>query len=153
MPAVTVPKNAIATGAGYLYIANLATSLPTNTVAGSVFTDTWPAGWNLLGVTKDGSEFDYTVTTDQITAAEYFDPLQIVTTARTASFKFELQQVSATTLKWALNGGTLTPSSSGATQLNTYTPAAPGGEVRAMLGWEAQDNTERLVMEQVFQTC
>ena len=152
MPAVTVPKNAIATGAGYLYIANLATTLPSNTVAGSVFTDTWPAGWNLLGVTKDGSEFDYTVTTDQILAAEYFDPLQIVTTARAASFKFELQQVSATTLKWALNGGTLTPSSSGATQLNTYTPAAPGGEVRAMLGWEAQDNTERLVMEQVFQT-
>jgi hypothetical protein len=151
MPAVTVPKNAIATGAGYLYIAALGTSLPTNTVVGSVFTDTWPVGWNLFGITKDGSEFDYTINTDKIMSAEYFDPLQIVTTDRAASMKFELEQINATTLKNCLNGGTLSVSGSGTTQLNSYTPAAPGAEVRCMIGWEAQDNTERLVMEQAFQ--
>src|SRR5262244_3675963 len=108
MPAVTVPKNAIASGAGYLYIANLGTALPANTVAGSVFTDSWPGGWNLLGITKDGSEFDYTLSADVIEAAEYFDPIQMATTARAAGFKMELEQIHATNMKWALNGGTIT---------------------------------------------
>jgi hypothetical protein len=149
---VTVPKNALARDAGFLYIANLGTSLPANTVAGSVFTDTWPGGWNLLGITKDGSEFDYTVSTDQIMAAEYYDPIVVVTTGRAASMKMELQQVHATNMKRAINGGNLTVTGSGATQLNTLTPPNVGAEVRQMIGWEAQDSTERLVMEQVFQT-
>ena len=152
MPAVVVPKNAIATGPGYLYIAPLATALPTNTVVGSVFTDTWPGGWNLFGITKQGSEFDYTITTDIIEAAEYFDPLLIVTTARAASMIFELQQVNATTLKNAINGGSLATTGATTTLLSTYTPPAPGSEVRQMIGWESQDNTERLVMEQCLQT-
>jgi hypothetical protein len=152
MPAVAVPKTAIATGPGYLYLAPLATALPANTVAGSVFTDTWPVGWSLLGVTKNGSEFDYTITTATIDSAEYFDPLQIVTTARAASFIMELMQLSATSFVHALNGGVLTVTGATTTQLNAYTPPAPGSEVRTMLGWEAQDNTERLVMEQCFQT-
>jgi hypothetical protein len=151
MPAVTVPKNSIAIGAGYLYIAALGSTLPTNTVVGSVFTDTWPVAWNLLGITKSGSEFTYTITTDIIDSAEYFDPLQIVTTARAAQWAFELEQVNATTLKNALNGGSLVTSGAGTTLLSTYTPPAAGAEVRTMIGWEAQDNTERLVMEQAFQ--
>jgi hypothetical protein len=152
MPAATVPKNALATGPGYLYWAALASSLPTNTVVGSVFTDTWPGAWLLLGITKAGHEFDYTISTDQIEAAEYFDPLQIVTTARSAVLKCELMQVHATNMSRALNGGVLSTSGAGTTLLSTYTPPAPGSEVRAMIGWEAQDNTERLVMEQCFQT-
>lgn len=151
MPAATVPKNAIAAGPGYLYEAPLLTSLPANTVAGSVFTDAWPAGWNLLGITSDGSEFDYTITTAEILAAEYFDPLQIVTTERAASVKFALMQVHATNMSRAVNGGTITVTGSGATQLNKLTPPAVGSEVRIMIGWESQDNTERLIMEQCFQ--
>ena len=151
MPAATVPKNALATGPGYLYIAPLGTALPTNTVVGSVFTDAWPGGWILLGITRQGHEFDYTISTSNIEAAEYFDPLQIVTDSRVAVLKAELMQVHATNMKNALNGGTLSVTGSGTTQLNTYTPPAPGSEVRQMLGWEATDNTERLVMEQAFQ--
>jgi len=152
MPAVTVPKNALAREPGYLYIANLGTSLPANTVAGSVFTDTWPAGWNLIGITKTGSEFDYTINTDQIYAAEYYDPIVIVTTGRAASIKFEMMQVHATNMRRAINGGNLVVTGSGATQLNTLTPANVGQEIRQMVGWEANDSTERLVLEQVFQT-
>src|SRR3974390_1676203 len=151
MPAATVPKNAIAQGAGYLYWAALGSGLPTNTVVGSVFTDTWPGAYYLLGVTKTGSEFDYTINVDQIDSAEYLDPLQYVTTGRVAAIKFELMQVHATNMKRVLNGGTLTTSGAGATLLSTFTPAAPGAEVRCMIGWEAQDNTERLVFEQAFQ--
>lgn len=151
MPAVTVPKNAIATGAGYMYLAPLGTSLPTNTVVGSVFTDTWPAGWNLFGVTTNGSEFTYTLTTDIIDSAEYFDPLAIVTTARAAQWVLELEQLSATMVKNALNGGSLSTTGATTTLLSTYTPPAPGAEVRTMIGWESQDNTERMVMEQALQ--
>jgi hypothetical protein len=135
-----------------MYIAVLGTSLPANTVVGSVFTDAWPGGWNLLGVTKSGSEFTYTVNTDTIDSAEYFDPLQIVTTSRAASWAFELQQINATTFKNALNGGSLVTSGAGTTLLSTYTPPAPGAEVRCMIGFESQDNTERLVMEQALQS-
>jgi hypothetical protein len=153
MPAYTVPKTPTSLGAGYLFYGNLGSALPTNTVAGSVFTDDWSAvsGWFLLGVTKTGHEFDYTLNTDTVDAAEYFDPLATVTTGRVVSMKFELQLITATGIKRMLNGGTLTPSGAGATLLSTYTPAAPGSEVRAMIGWESQDNTERLVMEQAFQ--
>jgi hypothetical protein len=152
MPAVAVPKNALARDPGYLYVANLGTSLPANTVAGSVFTDAWPSGWNLFGITRDGSEFDYTLTTGTIDAAEYYDPLVVVTTGRATSLKAELIQVHATNMKRAINGGNLTVTGSGATQLNTLTPPAVGAEIRQMIGWESQDSTERLVMEQVFQT-
>jgi hypothetical protein len=151
MPAITVAKTPIARDPGYLYYGPLATSLPANTVAGSVFTDTWPAGWAPWGVTRSGSEFQYSVTTDNIEAAEYLDPLVIVTTGRAAQVAFECIILSATTMKRALNGGTVTTSGSGATLLTTVTPPIPGAEVRSMVGWEAQDGTERMVMEQVFQ--
>jgi hypothetical protein len=41
-------------------------------------------------------------------------------------------------------------SGSGTTLLTTVTPPAAGAETRQMVGWESQDNTERLVMEQAF---
>ena len=151
MPAATVPKNAIAQGAGYLYWAALGSGLPSNTVVGSVFTDAWPGPYYLLGVTKSGSEFDYTINVDQIEAAEYLDPLMYVTTGRVASIKMELMQIHATNMKRVINGGSLTTGGSGTTLLSTYTPPAPGSEVRCMIGWESQDNTERLVFEQAFQ--
>jgi|SRR5215831_444808 len=151
MPAVTVPKNALSLGAGYLFYAALGTGLPANTVVGSVFTDSWPGGYALLGVTKEGHEFDYELSVDQIEAAEYLDPLQYVTTGRTAGMKFELQQIHATNMRRVLNGGSLTTTGSGTTLLSTYTPPAPGSEIRCMIGWEGNDGTERLVMEQAFQ--
>ena len=154
MPAYTVPKTPLATGAGYWFYGNLGSSLPTNTVTSSVFTDDWSAvsGWFLGGVTKEGSTFVYAVETEPITAAEYFDPLQIVTTGRTVQARLEPMLMTGTWLKRLLNGGTLSTSGSGTTLLSTYTPPAPGAEVRCMLGWESQDNTERWVIEQAFQT-
>ncbi len=153
MPAATVPKTPIATGAGYLYWAPLGTSLPTNTVTASVFSAAWSAPWALMGVTKEGSEFSYDINVDQIEAAEYLDPLQYVTTSRVASFKFELMLVTATWFKRVLNAAdaNLTTSGSGTTLLSTFVPPAPGAEVRSMIGWESVDNTERLVFEQAFQ--
>jgi hypothetical protein len=151
MPAATVPKNALALGAGYLYTAILSSTFPANTVVGSVFTDAWPAAWFLLGITKNGHELMYAPKVAQVDAEEYLDPVAYVTEGRESGMKFELMQIHATNMKRSLNGGSLTTSGSGTTLLSTYTPPAAGAEVRCMLGWEALDNTERVVAEQALQ--
>src|SRR5690349_13965667 len=122
MPAVTVPKTSLAFGAGFLYYANIgAASAPTNTVVGSVFTDAWPAGWNALGITTEGHTLTIDLNADTVEAAEYADPLLNVITGRTITAEMELQQINLTNFKRVFNGGTLTPTSSGTTQLNSYT--------------------------------
>lgn len=152
MPTVSVPKGALAFGSGYLYVSDLGVSAPTNTVAGSVFTDTWPVGWNLWGVTREGHTLNFDIDTDAVEAAEYLDPLLTVTTGRTISVEFEIMQIHLTNFRRAFNGGTKTPSGSGATLLTTYTLPAIGAEVRQQIGWEAVDNTERWWGMQAFQT-
>ena len=152
MPSAVVPVNAIATGPGFLYYAPLASTLPANTVAGSVFTDAWPGAWLLLGATDEGSEWSYSVDTDTIEVAEYLDPISVVPTGRTISMSFALANIHATNLKRLTNGGTITVTGSGATTLNAYTPPPLGSEIRSMIGWESQDSTERLIGYQCFQT-
>lgn len=152
MPSVTVPKGALSFGAGYLYVADLGTSAPTNTVVGSVFTDTWPAGWNLWGVTREGHTLNIGIDTDQVEAAEYVDPLLNVVTGRTITAEFEIMQIHLTNYKRAFNGGTKATTGSGTTLMTTFTLPQIGQEVRQQIGWEAVDNTERWWGMQAFQT-
>ena len=152
MPAITVPINALALGPGYLYWAPLSSTLPTNTVAGSVFTDTWPGAWLPFGATDSGSDFSYKPSVANVDVAEYYDPPAIVSTGRDISISFALAQVHATNFKRALNGGTITVTGSTSTTLSAYVPPTVGAEVRAMIGWESNDGTERLVLYQAFQT-
>lgn len=152
MPAITVPKTALSFGAGYLYVSLLGIAAPTNTVAGSVFTDTWPVGWNPWGVTREGHTLNVEIDTETVEAAEYLDPLLTVTTGRTVSVEMELMQIHLSNYKRAFNGGTLATSGAGATLLTTLTLPAIGGEVRCQLGWESTDNTERWWGMQCFQT-
>lgn len=152
MPAMTVPKNALSFGAGYLLTANLGVSAPANSVVGSVFTDTWPAGWNLWGVTREGHTLNLEIDTETVEAAEYIDALMTVTTGRTISVEAEMMQIHLTNFKRAFNGGTLSTSGSGTTLLSTYTLPAIGSEVRCQIGWESVDNTERWWAMQCFQT-
>lgn len=152
MPAVTVPKGALSFGAGYLYVADLGTAAPTNTVVGSVFTDTWPGGWNLWGVTREGHTLNVGIDTDAVEAAEYVDPLLNVVTGRTITAEFEIMQIHLTNYKRGFNGGTKATSGAGTTLLTTYTLPQIGQEVRQQIGWEAVDNTERWWGMQCFQT-
>ena len=152
MPAVTVPKGALSFGAGYLYVADLGTTVPANTVVGSVFTDAWPAGWNLWGVTREGHTLNIGIDTDAVEAAEYVDPLLNVVTGRTITAEFEIMQIHLTNYKRAFNGGTKSTSGAGTTLLTTYTLPQIGQEVRQQIGWEAVDNTERWWGLQCFQT-
>jgi hypothetical protein len=152
IPSVTVPKGSLAFGAGALFFSLLgAGAAPTNTVAGSVFTDAWAVAWNLLGVTREGHTLNVEYESDTVEAAEYLDPLLNVITSRTIGMEVDLMQVHLTNFKRVFNGGTLTPSGAGATLLTTYTLPKIGQEVRCQLGWEASDFTERWWGMQCFQ--
>ena len=154
MAPAAVATPSVLTDAGYLFIAPLATAFPTNTVAGSVFTDAWAAAWIPLGATAEGSTFSYETSVEAVTVAEFFDPIKYATTGRNGSIAFALASIGASNYKRALNGGpsAATPTSgTGATALYTVEPPTPGNEVRVMVGWESLDNTVRLICPQTIQ--
>lgn len=145
--AVATPN--ILTDPGYLFWAPLSSAEPTNTVVGSVFTDSWPVAWLPMGATEEGSQFNYSSTVEPISVAEFFDPIRYATTERSGNFAFSLTDITLATIKRALNGGALSiVSGTGTTQLNKYEPPNPGSEVRSMIGWESLDNTVRIVARQ-----
>lgn len=139
------------TDPGFLFWAPLASTVPSMTVAGSVFTDAWPVAWINLGATQEGSQFTYESSVEPIRVAELFDPVTWRTTDRSGNFAFSLTSITLANLKRVLNGGTLaTVSGTGATALNKYTPVTPGAEVRAMIGWESLDATARIIAYQTL---
>lgn len=146
MPTIATPN--LLTDPGYLFWAPLGSTAPVNTVAGSLFTDTWPVAWLGLGATEDGSTFSYESKVEPIRVAELFDPVRYATTERSGSIAFNLADFTLTNLRRALNGGTIITTGTGATALNEYAPPDPGTEVRAMIGWESRDATVRLVAYQ-----
>jgi hypothetical protein len=151
-PAVTSPT--LLTDAGFLWIAPLGTAAPTNTVAGSVFTDAVAAAWLPLGATTEGSTFAYNTSVEAIRVAELFDPVKYVTTERGGSLAFNLANWTLSNYNRALNGGTaaLTATSgTGATALSTLAPPTPGTETRCMILWEASDSTVRIMARQCLQ--
>lgn len=150
MPTTATPN--VLVGPGFLFWAPLATADPTNTVAGSKFTDSWPVAWISLGATKEGSAFKASTKVEPIKVAEFFDPIQYATTERSGSLAFSLADWTMNNIKRVMNGGTLSVvSGTGATALNKYEPPAPGAEVRSMLGWESLDSTVRIIFRQCFQ--
>lgn len=136
---------ALALGPGLLYIGPLGTTEPVDLV-----TDwgTVSAGWVLLGYTDSGSEFKYAVATDTVDVAEELDPIFNEATSRSGSVSFSLAEITATNLKRAMNGGTITTG----TGIVTFEPPDLGSVVRTMLGFQSEDGTERWVYRQCFQT-
>ena len=151
MPAISVAVDQIALGPGYLYWAPLATAVPTNTVVGSVFTDTWSGSWVPLGATDNGHELTYNLSVDEVEVEEYLDPVKYVTVKRVIAVKFAGVQIGATAMKRAVNGGTITVTGATSTTLSKLQPVAVGSEVRCMIGWESNDATERFVGYQALQ--
>lgn len=151
-PTIAVPN--ILTDPGYLLIAPLASTVPTNTVAGGVFTDAWDAAWLSLGATEEGSTLNYSSTVEPIRVAEFFDPISYRTTERGGNIAFNLADWTLTNYRRALNGGVAAlaaTSGTADTTLGTLEPPDPGDEVRCMIGWESLDNTVRLVCYQTIQ--
>lgn len=147
----TQPAPSILTDPGYLFWAPLGTAVPTMTVAGSKFTDTWPTGWVVIGPTLDGHEFSYQLNLQDVYVAEFFDPVLWAPTTRKGSIAMSLASVTLTNISRAFNTGAPTiVSGTGATQLNKLSPPTPTTIVRAMLGWESLDSTARIVMYQTI---
>lgn len=150
----SVPAPVILTDPGMLWIAALATAAPTNTVAGSVFTDDPAVAYIPLGPTEEGSTFSYESSVEAIRVAEFFDPVRWSTTERTGNIAFNLASYTLSNYNRALNGGiaALTATSgTGATSLFTMEPPEPGAEVRSMILWESTDRTLRLLLRQCLQ--
>jgi hypothetical protein len=138
---------------GYLWLAPLGTAEPTPTVVGSVFTDVAPVAWIPLGATVEGTTLSYSTSVEAVRVAEFFDPIKYATTERTGSITFALANWTASNAKRAMNGGVaaLTPTGSAGAELTTFTPPAPGSEVRSMVLWESTDATVRVLVYQALQ--
>ena len=132
---------AISTGPGTLRLALAGSAEPSDLVS------PWPAAWIPLGYTRKGNTYSHTPKTSPVEVAEEFYPVKYITEAYESMVKFELAENTATNLKRALNGGTMTLGSG----FVIFEPPAPGAEIRIMLGFESEDAQERHVFRQCFQ--
>src|SRR5687768_9470760 len=99
---------ALALGPGKLYIAVLGTTEPTD------LTTPWEsvsASWIPLGYTDEGSALNYSVDSEPVEVAEELDPVAVALTSRELTLDFALAEITASNLKRALNGGTITAGS------------------------------------------
>lgn len=138
---------ALSLGPGYLYIAEIGTTEPTDIAT------PWAAvssAWKTVGYTDSGSEFKYSLNTDQVQVAEELDPISNPVTGRTSTLTFAMAEVTATNLMRAFNAPSSQVVLSGA--LSTIEPPDLGTEVRRMIGFDSEDLTERWLFRQCFQT-
>lgn len=151
----TVTPARLLSGPGFLwYNPTLGAAEPTATVtAGKFPTAVWGGTWVPLGSTDAGSEFSDSPSFDDVRVAESAYAVRVVTTGRSASWATALSEVNKTNLQAALNGGTTTVVSAvSGTEMTTLAPPNIGSETRAMLGWQSEDDTVRLIGYQVVQT-
>lgn len=151
------PKN-VKISPGTLYAAPLGTAEPVSV------TGAW-TGWQMLGYTEQGSEFDFGPTVAEVMVEEELYPIRTVTTAYAAKMTFVLAELTRQNLALVLNAGigsSLVASSQGANpdgSLWQETPA-PGLETPIMLGWDAlqqgatagSDPFQRLIIRQTLQS-
>lgn len=141
-----MPSSAnLSLGPGRLYVAPLGTAEPTDLVT------PLPAVWSEVGYTSEGSEITYSMSADPVEVAESLDPLFNRTTSRSGTCAFAMAENTVRNLTLAFNGGTITTTGTGASQIFTYEPPQPGKEVRRMIVWQSEDGTERWILRQVFQ--
>lgn len=131
-------------GPGYLFWGPLGSVEPTD------LTTPWTSvdpDWLALGYTTAGSEFHSQTSADPVEVAEELLPIEYAETGRMEHVDFSLAQLTATNLRVAFNGGNITTS----TGLIIFEAPDLGQSVRAMIGFEAEDHTERWVFRQCYQ--
>lgn len=134
---------AISLGPGILYIAPLGTAEPVDLTTSWTTVD--PA-WAQIGYTDDGSQLNYSIDTDKVEVAEELDPIKTAVNSREVKVAFSMAELTATNLKRALNGGTITTG----TGIVTFEPPDLGTEIRSMIGFQSEDGQERWVYRQCF---
>lgn len=143
--AITGPRGnprALSLGPGYLLKAALGSAEPVDLTAA------WPAAWEKIGYTEEGSSFSYEPSFENVEIAEELDPVDSAPTGRTASVTFASAEVTAASLARAMNGGLITNGAG----FKTFEPPELGEEIYVMLGFESEDGKERWVWRQGKQT-
>jgi hypothetical protein len=145
----TVSSSAIQSGPGRIYYAPLGTAIPAITAAASKITATWTS-WVQVGSTDAGITYTESVETADITVAESLYPIRTVVTGKSSRVAFTMNEIHDLNWKLAMNGGTATSSGATVTKLTTYVPPLVGAEVRVMLAFVDNLDTEAIVWPQVF---
>jgi hypothetical protein len=136
----------VALGPGYLYLAVLGTSEPTD------LSTAWDAAWKPLGYTDAGSTQSYAPAYDNVEVAEELDPIDSVATGREIKVSFSLAENTALNYQRAMNGGTITVTGTSPDQIFAFEPPDLGDETQVMLGFESEQHDERWVWRQCKQT-
>lgn len=144
-------------GPGTLYVAKLGTTEPV------AVTGAWPSGWQELGYTDAGSQFDYAIASDPVEVEEELFPIGYEPTGATGSMTFALAEQTAENLLIALNAGVASDRAADTTGDLTgggkwVEPPALEVIKRVMVGWDALDANQngdafgRIVARQCLQT-
>lgn len=149
MAVATITSAAIQSGPGRIYYAPLATAIPTITAAASKIVATW-TNWVQVGSTDAGITYTESAETADITVAESLYPIRTVVTGKSSRVAFTMNEIHDLNWKLAMNGGTATSSGATVTKLTTYVPPLVGAEVRVMLAFVDNLDTEAIVWPQVF---
>lgn len=151
MPPVAVAPTPLV-GPGYLWIAPIGTAEPTAAVTAGKFSDTIPVAWLPLGATVEGTTFAYNTTVEPVMVAEFFDPIAYYTTERSGSLAFSMASWTLSNLRRAVNGGiaAIAPTGTSGQELASFEPPTPGTETRAMLLWQSDDDTVRLLVRRAI---
>src|SRR5258708_18998092 len=124
------PAN-LALGPGYLYLAPLGTPEPVDVITAIAAVS---AAWVALGYTASGSTFNYQLNTSPVVVAEELDSITNAPDGRTMSVDFSLAEITASNLKRAFNGGTI----SAGTGVGVFDPPGLGTEARVTPRFESQ---------------
>jgi hypothetical protein len=149
MAVATITSSSIQSGPGRLYYAPLGTAIPAITAAASKIAATWTS-WVQPGSTDAGITYTESAETADITVAESLYPIRTVVTSKSSRISVVLSEINDLNWKLAMNGGTNTSSGAGVTKLTTYVPPLVGAEVRVMLAFVDNLDTEAIVWPQVF---
>lgn len=152
---LTMGTPLILTDPGFLFTADLASTLPPMVAAGSSYdADVWPVAWKAVGPTEDGSQFNYEMTVEPITVAELFNAVAYSPTGVTISLGFTMVDFTLHNWARAMNApatNITTVAGTGATLSSKLAPPTPSQIKRRMVGWESLDHTLRLIGYQCLQ--
>lgn len=136
-------------GAGWLYVNSLTGVEPTD------LTTPWTTvdpNWVQPGYTEEGHAQTYSPSFDPIEVAEERLPIDYEQSAAELTIEFSLAEITALNVSRAWNGGTITTSGAGASQIDTFEPPDMGDAVTELKwGWESFDGRERKVWRRCLQ--
>ncbi len=151
---VFTPNDDHRTGSGFLLAAVEGTPVPTFTVSGGKFTNSWDAAWKQLGrTTEDGINITMGQESASYSSSQEIYPFLTKTTSRSANISFTLYDYNQTNIKVALNGGNWSVTGSGLNQFAQYTPANPGEETFTMLAWIGPNDDEVCILYKSFSSA